>query len=188
MIGNSWGEVGRRVTLPGDRNGGDCLVLGESIIRNVGTEFSDMKFECFPCIRTERLHRVIENRDIRNPDTIIIHVGTNDISRTVNIDYVMGYVYGLVNTAKTKFSTSRVVLSGVLRRRDLLLRRIGAINSGCEWVAQTLEVTFVDPNSWVDDWDFGRDGLHINRRGARHLGQLYSRVCFIGGGRQKTSE
>jgi len=31
-----------------------------------------------------------------------------------------------------------------------------------EWVAKMLGVTFVDPNSWVDDWDFGRDGLHIN--------------------------
>ena len=63
--------------------------------------------------------------------------------------------------------------------------RIGAINSRYEWVSQTLGVTFVDPNSWVDDWDFGRDGLRINRRGATHLGQLYCRVCGIGGGRQK---
>ena len=48
-----------------------------------------------------------------------------------------------------------------------------------------LRVTFVDPNNWVDDWDFDRDDLHINRRGARHLGQLYSRACGIGGRRQK---
>jgi hypothetical protein len=67
-------------------------------------------------------------------------------------------------------------------------RRIGAINSKCEWVAETLEVTFVDPNSWVNDWDFGSDGLHINRRGARHLCQLYLRVCGIGDGREKMSE
>jgi len=39
----------------------------------------------------------------------------------------------------------------------------------------------------VDDWDFGKDGLHINRRGARHLSQLYSKVCGIGGGRHKMS-
>ena len=41
-------------------------------------------------------------------------------------------------------------------------QRIGAINSRYEWLAQTLGVTFVDPNSWADDWDFGRDGLLIN--------------------------
>ena len=58
--------------------------------------------------------------------------------------------------------------------------RIGAVNSRYEWVASTLGVTFVGPNSWEDEWDFGRDGLHINRRVARHLGHLYSRVCGIG--------
>jgi hypothetical protein len=55
-------------------------------------------------------------------------------------------------------------------------------------VAKTLGVTFVDPNCWVDDWDFARDGLHVNRRGARELGQLYSRVCGISGGGKKMSE
>ena len=97
----------------------------------------------------------------------------------------MGDAYDLVNTAKTKFSASRVVLSGVLRREDVSWRRIGAVNDRLEWVAKTLGVAFVDPNSWVDCWDFRRDGLHINRKGARHLGQLYSRVCGISGERQK---
>jgi len=75
-------EVGRRNTVPGDRKGGECLVLGDSIIGNVGTECSDMKVECFPAIRTEQLHRVIENRDLGSLDTVIIHMGTNDLRRT----------------------------------------------------------------------------------------------------------
>jgi len=109
-------EDGRRYTVPGDGKVGECLVLGDSIIRNVGTECTDMKLDCFPGIRTEQLHRVIENRDLGNSDTFVIHVGTNDLRRIGNLDYVMGDVYDLVHTAKTKFSTSKVVLSGVLRR------------------------------------------------------------------------
>ena len=99
----------------------------------------------------------------------------------------MGEVYDLVNTAKVKFPGSRLVLSGVLRSKGVNLRRVGAANDRLEWVAKNLGATFVDPNSWVDDWDFSRDGLHVNRRGARQLGQLYSRVCGIDGGRQKTT-
>ena len=57
--------------------GVDCLALGDSIIRNVGTECSDMKFECFPDIRTEQLLSVIEIRDVGSSDTVVIHVGTN---------------------------------------------------------------------------------------------------------------
>ena len=177
-------EIGRRDTGQGHLKGGECLVMGDWIIRNVGTECSDMKFECFPGIRTEQLHRVNENKDLGSPDTIVIRIGTNGLRITLNIDYNMGDVYDFVNSEKTKFSTSRV-LSGVLRRRDVSWQRIGAVNSRYEWVAKTLGVIFVDQNDWVEDWDFGRDGLHINRRGAGHLGQLYRRVCGVGGGRQK---
>ena len=162
--------------------GGEGLVLGDSTIRNVGTVCSDMKVECFPGIRTEQLQRVIVKSDLWSPETVVIHVGTNDL-RNGNLDYVMGDVYNPINTAKTKFSTSRLVLSCVLRRTDVSWWCIGAANDRLEWVANTLGVTFVDHNSWVD-WDFSRDGLHINRRGARKLGQLYSRVCDISGGRQ----
>jgi len=147
--------------VPGDPKGGECLVLGDSIIWNVGIGCSDMKVECFPGIGTEQLHRVTENRGLGNPDTVAIHVGTNDLRRTGNVDYVMGDVYDLVNTSKSKFSTSTVVLSGVLRRRDIMALHWSR-KQQYEWVAQMLGVTLVDPNSWADDWDFGRDGLHIN--------------------------
>ena len=130
--------------MPGDLKGGECLVLGDSIIRNVGNECPDIKVECFPGIRTEQLQRVIERRELGSPDSVVIHVGTNDLRRTGNLDYVMGDAYDLVNKVKTKFSASRVVLSGVLRREDVSWRRIGAVNDRLEWIAKTLAVTFVD--------------------------------------------
>ena len=52
--------------MPGDCKCGECLVSGDSIVRNVGTECSDVKVECFLGIRTEQLHRVTENRDVGN--------------------------------------------------------------------------------------------------------------------------
>jgi hypothetical protein len=51
-------------------------VLGDSVLRNVGTECSDMKVECFPGVRTEQLHSVIEIRDLGSSDTVVIHVQT----------------------------------------------------------------------------------------------------------------
>jgi hypothetical protein len=56
-------------------------------------------------------------------------VGTNDLRQTGNLDYVTGDVYDLVNAGKTKFSTSRVVLSGVLQRRDVSWPHIGTVKS-----------------------------------------------------------
>ena len=54
----------------------------------------------------------------------------------------------------------------------MVWRRIGALNDGYDWRAKILGVTFVDSNSWLEDWGFARDGLHINRRGARQLSQF----------------
>ena len=70
-------EVGRQDTVPGDRKGGECLVLDYPIVRNIVTECSDMTVEGFPGIRTEQTHKVIENRDPGRPDTGLIHVDTN---------------------------------------------------------------------------------------------------------------
>jgi len=162
-----------------------CLVLGDSIVRNVGAEKPNMRVECFPGIRADQLRRVMENRDLGHSDTVVIHVGTNDVRRSRNLDYVMGEVYDLVNTAKAKFPGSRLVLSGVLRNKGVTWRRVGAVNDRLEWVASNLGATFVDPNSWIRDVDFGRDGLHLNRNGARQLGDLYSRVCGLDSDGQK---
>jgi hypothetical protein len=125
-------------------------------------ESEHVRAQCFPAFRTEQLQRVMENRDLWNPDTVVIHVDTNDLRRTANLDYVTGDVYALVNKAKTKCPKSRLVLSGVLRRRDVPWRRIGAPNGRYNWIAKTLGIIFVDRNSWIEGWDFGRDGLHIN--------------------------
>jgi hypothetical protein len=119
-------KVGRHDTVQRQDKGSECLVLGDSIIRNVESEH--VSVQCFQGIRTEHLQRVTENRDLGSPDTVVIHVGTNDLRRTANLDYVVSDVYALVNEAKTKFPEARLVLSGVLRRRDVSWRRIGALN------------------------------------------------------------
>ena len=90
------------------------MVVGDPIVRNVGAERADMRVECFPGIKTEQLHRVMEKRNLVSPDTVIIHVGTNDLKTTRNLDFVMGEVYALVSTAKKKLPNCRLVLSGVL--------------------------------------------------------------------------
>ena len=124
-----------------------------------------MRVECFPGIIADQLRRVMENSDITRADTVIIHVGTNDVSRTRNLDYIMGEVYDLVTTAKEKFPGSRLVLSGVLRNEGVKWRRIGTTNDRLEWVASRLGAAFVDPNSCIRDAGFGRDGLHLYKNG-----------------------
>jgi hypothetical protein len=174
-------EVGKRDTALVQHEGKKCLILGDSIVRTLRAEHSNMKVEGFPRIRTEQLHRVMENRDLGSPDIVLICVGTNDLRRTRNLDYVMGEVYAVAAKEESKSPHSSLVLSGVLRRRDVPWRRVGTVNDRYGWVAKTLGVYFVDPSSWIEEGDFDGDGLHRNRRGARRLGHLYPRVCGFGG-------
>jgi hypothetical protein len=64
--------------------------LGDPIVRIFGTY----------------LHIVIESRDLGSPDIVVFHMGTNDLRRIGNLDYVLGDVYDLVNMAKIKFQNS----------------------------------------------------------------------------------
>jgi len=171
--------TGERDTMTTKQKFTKCLVVGDSIVRNVGAERADMKVECFPGIKTEQLYRVMEKRNLVSPDTVIIHVGTNDLKTTRNLDFVMGEVYALVSTAKKKRLNCRLVLSGMQGRLDVSWRCVGALNDRFDWVANTLGLTFVDLNSWIEDGDFARDGLHLNGRGKRRLGQLYARVSGL---------
>jgi hypothetical protein len=178
-------EIGRQFNLQEHLKSEKCLVVGDLIIRNVGTGQNNMRVECFPGIRTEELQRVFENRDFGTADTVVIHVGANDLKRSVNLEYVIGEVYSLVNKAKGKFPQSRIVLSGVLWRTDVEWQSIGALNDRYDWIAKTLGVTFVDPNCWLEEWAFAWDGLHIKRRGARRISQRYCRVGGLDGSGKK---
>jgi hypothetical protein len=112
-------EAGKRDTVPAKQKSAKCVVVGDSMLSNVGAEHTDMMVEGFPGIRTEQLHRVIEKRDLGSPETVIIHVGTNDLRTMKNLDFLKGEVFALVATAKSKLPNCRLVLSGVLRRRDV---------------------------------------------------------------------
>jgi hypothetical protein len=71
-------EVGMRDAAPVKHGGKECLVLGDSIVWDVGTEHTNTTSHCFPGIRNEQLHRVKENRDLGSPETVVIRVGTDD--------------------------------------------------------------------------------------------------------------
>jgi hypothetical protein len=53
------------------------------------------------------------------------------------------------------------------------------------WIANTLGITFMDSNNWMEERDFGRDGLHLNGRGRSRLEQLYARVNGLDGSGSK---
>ena len=58
-------DTGKRDTATVRSGGEKCLLLGDSIVRNVGAEKSNMRVECFPGIRADQLRRVMEKQRLR---------------------------------------------------------------------------------------------------------------------------
>ena len=118
---------GERDTMPATLMFTKCVVVGDTVLRIFGADHADMMVECFPGIKIKQLHGVTEKSDLGSPESVlIIHICTNDLRTTRNLDFLVGEVYALVATAKRKLPNCRLVLSGVLRLRDVSWRRIGA--------------------------------------------------------------
>jgi hypothetical protein len=49
-------EAGKRDTVSAKQKLAHCVVVGDSVLHNVGAERADMKVECFLGINTEQLH------------------------------------------------------------------------------------------------------------------------------------
>ena len=51
---------------------------------------------------------VVLHRDLGSPETVIIHVGTNDMRTTRNLDFIMGEVYTMCIGVYGKEETSEL--------------------------------------------------------------------------------
>ena len=78
---------------------------------------------------------------------------------------MIGEVFSLVNKAKVKFPES--IKCGTAADRCVMAAH-RSVKRQIRLNSEDIRITFVDPNSWLEDWDFARDGLYINR-GARRL-------------------
>ncbi|PSN29564.1 hypothetical protein C0J52_27917 [Blattella germanica] len=110
------------------------------MVRHIGQQNGDLEVKCFPGIRTEEVRRKIERQQAQE---VVIDVGTNNIRR--QLDYITGHMYDLATAAKTTFPKARIVIIGIVRRRNVHWWRIGRINEAFDWVTYSVLVKFVDP-------------------------------------------
>ncbi|XP_069670111.1 uncharacterized protein [Periplaneta americana] len=148
------------------------------MVRYVAEENPELEVECYPGIRVDKMKHEIEQRERGEPKKIILHVWTNDLRRR-SVDYIMADLYDLVSSTKKRYLTADIIISGIIRRRDINWRKVGRANKEFEWVAEQLGTQYVDGNSWLDDRDFGQDGVYLNRRGTVAMGALFARVAAM---------
>jgi hypothetical protein len=87
------------------------MVVGDLMLRKVGADHTDMMVECFQGNKIEQLHRVIEKRHIVNPETLLIHMGTNDLRPTRNNCFCNRRIIVFVGYNKKEIPNCTLVLS-----------------------------------------------------------------------------
>jgi hypothetical protein len=113
-----------------------------------------------------------------------------------NVNYTRGYKRS-GNNEKSRFYNGRSIHIGGRCKEEVTKIQTGpewsaeaqrrvmvacrGLNDRLAWVANAVGLTFVDPNSWVEEDDFVGDGVHLNGSRKRHLGNLYARVSELVG-------
>jgi hypothetical protein len=78
-------EVTRCDTVQRHHEGEKCLVMGDSVILNVGTERRNMVVECFPGVTIDQMRRAVDNRDLWHSTPKIKKRNTVDIFVISNV-------------------------------------------------------------------------------------------------------
>ena len=147
-----------------------CL-LGDSIIRRIDIlEFDKCMDDgnaikrCFPgCSSKEIKFYVKEVLEEAQPDTMTIHVGTNDITKSQSSEKEIAQnVTKIVNTCRNK-GVNKIIVSA-LTIRPKFSAKIGAISKLFSTYANSHNFIFLD-NSQIRREHLWKDKLHLNDEG-----------------------
>lgn len=177
------GMKNKKVLQPQPKTKNKNVIMGDSIVRGASEyQNKETTVTCYPGINIKQIKNKIVSNEIviKNTETILFHVGTNDINSAANPSVIMEDMRSLVKKVKTINKNIKIRVSGIIKRRDQDIRYIEAVNDCLDYLCKLENVIFVDSNLWIENSDLGRDGLHLNKRGVNKLGSLWSRVLNSG--------
>ena len=110
------------------------------------------------------------------PSKVVFHVGTNNWANNESNDQIARKFDSLILHARKVLPSAKLIISGILVRRDTSLDDIRLLNGTIVKACNKPGVVFVDAN--VDhktrNW-LGKDGLHLNRFGVKSLSDVFVR-------------
>lgn len=160
-----------------------CLIIGDSMLR----DFSDSTFEN-TCVKSisgatvEGTFKELEKRhDLDSFKNVIIHAGTNDISRNINVDETLASMEAIITLIMVEAPTATVFISGVCpRTKDQRQDGVEILNTAFKDLAVRLDCKFIDSsthmtyrNGNIDETQLV-DGLHLSARGCETLAKLFA--------------
>ena len=123
--------------------------------------------------------RILRNRASRLPDTVVLALGTNDLTAR------QSEVEGWLREARTTVGPHRRLIwinLYVDLTRNPTLKRYRIINDALELFAPRYDIEIGDWDTWVERHEVPqqRDGVHYTEKGYRIRATFYARVVAAG--------
>ena len=143
-------------------------IAGDSMLNYIeGQKLSNRtkatKVHSFPGATSEDMLDFIRPLAYRNPGSIIVHAGTNDLTELTTKEILENYL-DIMATIKEINPEIKIVFSSVIQRHnDISLQpRIYDLNNQMREYCNKHKAGFID-NSNIKDNHIGLKGLHLNR-------------------------
>ncbi|CAB4034162.1 Hypothetical predicted protein [Paramuricea clavata] len=119
------------------------------------------------CPTIESAENILKQHDLKNPKTIILHSGINDIEKR-SVESICKDTHSLLSFIKSKHPHTRIILSSLLPRNDYLLEKAQKLNK------QLIKISFEFTNTNLVKHDnlfrstaILYDKKHLNSKGVK---------------------
>ena len=120
--------------------------------------------KCFPGVSSNHLnHHILPTLHEDQPDSVIIHVGINDLLNDVAINDLISNTEKIGRTCVEK-GVKDVIVSGIVYSRRLKKEMIDEANKRLEELCLQNEFLFLQNNN-IKVEDLCKDGLHLDKNG-----------------------
>ena len=152
----------------------EVFLAGDSILKNLqGRKMSStakVKISSFPGCTTVDMKDHIKPILRKNPDEIIIHVGTNSLRSCASVRGCADEIIDLASMI-VKESSAEVAISGLVARSDdeSLAVKVSGVNKILSQFCSQNGWGYVDHSNISAEHDLNRSGLHLNTQGTTRL-------------------
>lgn len=147
-------------------------MCGDSIVNGIdGLGLSSKKIKttvrCFPGSTSEDFLDFVKPIAKKKPDNIILHVGTNDLTRKLNTITNLAL---LMNEIKSLSINTKVAVSSLCTRKDRrnLELEVVTLNREIQVFCKANGLDYID-NGTIDSSCLTKNKLHLNRKGISQL-------------------
>ena len=122
-----------------------------------------VKIVNFPGGTSEKILEKMDDIIKEQPDDLIVHVGTNDLTNNVNL---LTNVKKIFNKVSKESPSTSIVFSSIINRKDKtnIQKTLTDTNARLNHFCMQKGIGFID-NSGIKEFHIGKRKLHLNKKG-----------------------